>query len=196
MKVDNNMATDAKRIKDHNLNDDDVKEIKDSKLSKMDQFERFQYKFPFYRMDVNGYIMHIKEAMKLYKPDSILMQIHEVDLPSLQSAFKSFQSWGDLNDENSQFVQFLNDNMSDNHDFIFDVRKIKCLGVQWCDGSNKERVQEFYDIVQDNQQPCIVANDKDTRKNLLELFNISTKLVFDNIKKYGGNENCVKIQYT
>jgi len=36
MKIDNNMATDAKRIKDHNLNDDDVKEIKDSKLSKMD----------------------------------------------------------------------------------------------------------------------------------------------------------------
>ena len=54
------MKIDTMLIKDHSLIGDDVKEISQSKLKAMDRIERFEYKFPFYRMDVNGYQMHIK----------------------------------------------------------------------------------------------------------------------------------------
>lgn len=62
---DKNMKVDSEMIKDHKLDQDDVKAKSKSKLQKMDMFERFQYRFPFYHMDVNGFMMHIKQAMKV-----------------------------------------------------------------------------------------------------------------------------------
>ena len=43
-------------IKDHNLDGkDDVSEISSEKKLAYNRLDRFQYRFPFYRMDVNGY---------------------------------------------------------------------------------------------------------------------------------------------
>ena len=67
----------------------------------MDKFQRFEYRFPFYKMDVNGFILHVKQAMKMHQPDLHLFQINAVDLVSLQKAFSSFDSWSELKDDNS-----------------------------------------------------------------------------------------------
>jgi len=64
------MKIEAERIQDHKMDGDDVDTIAYAKLSKMDRFERFEYSFPFYKMDVNGYIVHIKAAMKIYQPNT------------------------------------------------------------------------------------------------------------------------------
>ena len=45
--------------------------------------------------------------MKSYQPQQVLFEINCVDLKSLQKVFASFDSWNDLNDENSDFVNFL-----------------------------------------------------------------------------------------
>ncbi len=57
---DKNLEISFERIEDHKLDGDDVKDMLKSKLKEMDYLERFEYRFPFYHMDVNGYIVHIK----------------------------------------------------------------------------------------------------------------------------------------
>ena len=72
-KIDINMVADAQMLKDHSLSKNDVSKISNSKLQSMDKYERLQYRFPFYLMDVNGFCMHVKEAMKIYLPDKVLL---------------------------------------------------------------------------------------------------------------------------
>ena len=101
------MDIDTRLIGDHSLNKDDVKEISQSKLKAMDRIQRFEYRFPFYRMDVNGYQMHIKQAMKLFQPNLATFDIKVFDLECLQKAFSAYSSWSDLDNLTSDFVLFL-----------------------------------------------------------------------------------------
>jgi len=43
----------------------------------------------------------------------------------------------------------------------------------WCDGDKKEKVVEFYDMLQDNNQPAIAANDKDFVRVLKAIFDLA-----------------------
>lgn len=54
-----------KEIKKHHHLDgkDDRHVLTYKQLGKMNRFEVFEHSFPFYLMDVSGYVMHIKEAM-------------------------------------------------------------------------------------------------------------------------------------
>ena len=49
-------------IKDFNEHGDDVKALSTAKLAKLSRECRFEKQFPFYRMDVNGYSLRIREA--------------------------------------------------------------------------------------------------------------------------------------
>ena len=145
------MVVNEEMVSDHKSNADDVKTISKSKLEKMDMYERLEYRFPFYKMDVNGYIVHIKEAMKLFMPDKLLFNIKSVDLESLQTAFKNYKSWDDLNDPDSDFVKFLKETCSSENPYeektLFSVQKLRNLGILWCNGSAKEKAFEFYDVI-------------------------------------------------
>ena len=46
-------------IKDFNKFGDDVKEISKAELNKLSRFEQFEKRFPFYKMDVNRFILLI-----------------------------------------------------------------------------------------------------------------------------------------
>ena len=63
---------------DHNPDGDDVDIISDTKMQVLDRFCKFEKKFPFYRMDVNGYIVKIKVAEAQSKDENV------VDLESLR----------------------------------------------------------------------------------------------------------------
>ena len=52
------------RGKDFNKEGDDVREKSIKELEKMDRYTKFEHKFPFYRMDVNGYMLRMKEALQ------------------------------------------------------------------------------------------------------------------------------------
>ena len=65
--------------------------ISDSKLQDLDRFCKFEKKFPFYRMDVNGYIVKIKMAEAQSEGENV------IELQYLREAFKNNQSW-DLKD--------------------------------------------------------------------------------------------------
>ena len=52
----------AKFLKDHSLSGaDDTKTV--SNYSKLDRYQKFEKFFPFYHMDVNGYILNIRRAI-------------------------------------------------------------------------------------------------------------------------------------
>lgn len=57
----------------------------------------------------------------------------------------------------TELIAFLNDTCHidvDEYEGIdpsaYSVRKLKCVGLLWCDGSAKEKVVELYDMIQDN----------------------------------------------
>ena len=70
-------------VKDHAEGEDDTKEITEAKIQKMERLERFEYRFPFYRMDVNGYQAHLRKAMKQFQPEKATFDIKCINLKSL-----------------------------------------------------------------------------------------------------------------
>ena len=42
---------------------DDVTEVKN--YDKLNRYEKFEKFFPFFRMDINGFIMNVKNAIKI-----------------------------------------------------------------------------------------------------------------------------------
>ena len=71
---------------------------------------------PFYKMDVNGYIFHVNEAIADYASKANLTKEHQIRnidfvcLESMVTAFGQYTSWKDLADEQSDFVLFLQSN--------------------------------------------------------------------------------------
>ena len=51
----------------------------------------------------------------------------------------------------------------DIHDgeIIYEVNKIRCLALLWCEDEPREKVSEFWCILQDADQASIAAYDKD-----------------------------------
>ena len=65
-------------------------------MEKLGRYERFEKSFPFYRMDVNGFMVLIKRAMRLTfkdEPNKPLWQIKHITLEALQEAFKNNNTW-------------------------------------------------------------------------------------------------------
>jgi len=99
-------------------------------------------------MDVNGYILRVKEAMLMEGPGKELWEIDTVTLASLQAAFKPHDSWNALNDEESNLVKFLNEICAAEEEpekNKFSCHQLRVLGLLWCEGDAKEKVHELYD---------------------------------------------------
>ena len=52
----------------------------------------------------------------------------------------------------------------------YSVKGIKVFAILWCKGKPEEKAVEFYDMLQDNNQKTIAANDKDFNDNLFNMF--------------------------
>lgn len=117
-----------------------------------------------------------------------------MSLQALAQEFQNFASWSELQDQNSNFVQFLRDTCvitdeevrqqipveSEGTDFteFIDLKKLKVLGILLCEGKNEERVFELYDAMQDNFQEKIACNDKDFEPVLYLMFDLATETAF------------------
>lgn len=56
-------------MKDFNEYSDDCSTLNDEEFDKLGRYERFEKSFPFYKMDVNGFMVLIKRAMRLTYED-------------------------------------------------------------------------------------------------------------------------------
>ena len=148
-------------IRDHNLvGGDDVESIQTRKLRRMERYSRFEKYFPFYKMDINGYIFHVNQAVhydwsEKNDPHFNIKKLEVVSLRSLQRAFEDYKSWRDLNNENSDFVRFLSkfcpekceldDSVREHH--FFSIHKLKMLGILHCQGGYSEKIKELLHAV-------------------------------------------------
>ena len=58
------LKVERKEMYDHDSDGgDDVEEITPFQLKKLGRYQQFEKQFPFYKMDVNGYIFHINDAI-------------------------------------------------------------------------------------------------------------------------------------
>lgn len=175
-------------------------------MEKLGRYERFEKSFPFYKMDVNGFMVLIKRAMRLtYKdePDRPLWQIKHITHEAMLEAFKNNKTWstclGQIQPP-SELISFLKDTclVDDSPEYkdidknAYSVRKIKCVGLLWCDGSHKEKVVELYDMIQDNNQHSIAANDKDFRRNLFLIFDFASTFCFKFEMVYMGTNETMR----
>lgn len=68
----------------------------------------FEYKFPFYRMDVNGFTFLVRQASHSQCPEhETPHEIKVVSLKALQLAFSNHAYWNDINNEKSELCQFI-----------------------------------------------------------------------------------------
>lgn len=59
----------AKYLKDFNEKSDVCETMDDEEMAKLGRYARFEKSFPFYKMDVNGFMVLIRRAMRITYKD-------------------------------------------------------------------------------------------------------------------------------
>lgn len=146
-------------------------------MKELNRWERFEKSFPFYRMDVNGFMKLVNDARRITQPDmSIpLYETKYITLESLKAVMEKNEMWSaELHSEESGLIKFLNATcLHEGNADQYCIQNLRCIAILWCDGDVKEKVPELYDILQDNDQPSIAANDKDVAPALNTLFDFT-----------------------
>ena len=168
-------------------------------MQKLDRFCQFDKRFPFYKMDVNGFVEEINKALEgdshqLNKVGDKSKQrpttVEIISLSSLQRSFSKFDSWSQLNVSDSEFVKFLklacpldgDETGSDSnnpYEQCYSVFKLKSIGILHCDGSPEERATELFNLAQPySNQDNIACSDKELKKAFLFMTVFATDITF------------------
>ena len=68
----------------------------------------FEKKFPFYRMDVNGFTFLLRKARDMDHPDhDAIHEVVDISLTNVQKAFINHAYWNDIQNENSELVKLI-----------------------------------------------------------------------------------------
>jgi hypothetical protein len=116
-------------------------------------------------MDVNGYMLMLKDAMKEeYPEETEVWRIKDISLNSLSNAFAKYESWKNLANPESSLGKFLlRVCYKDNKENMLSVQKLRIVGLLWCDGDAEEKVPELYETLQEEGDEEISWTDKDFR---------------------------------
>lgn len=155
--------------------------------------------FPFYKMDVNGFVFHVNEAIKLYADqakvtsNNAIVNIDFVTLGCLQEAFGLYHSWDDLKKEDSQLVRFLIDvcpyegiQAKQVKEVKFDERRLKLLGFLLCNGDDQEKCEELFDIIHEGEQHFMSSRDTRFKHAFEDILEIATEVVFKSEQRIFG----------
>lgn len=125
-----------------------------------------------------------------------IREIKVVTLQALQTVFQQNQTWTKALEPDSKFVQLLDvvckeestPEDLDEGTTVYSVKKIRCLAILYCEDKADEKIPEFWNMMQDSDQPTIAAYDKDFRKNLYQMFYISYLLVLEQEEQFTGTK--------
>ena len=153
-------------------------EIPEIDLSKLDNYSKFEFQFPFYRTRVDIFEGRVKRFVFGKK---------SVSFAQLRFAFKDDKKWADLLDENSLLVEILKSEFFEDEDTPgeLSLQSLLLWGVLLCAGDLHLKARVFYDILQDSLQDSISASDKDFPESFSKLISLATKLVYINESEYG-----------
>ena len=64
------------------------------------------------------------------------------------------------------------------------MRKLKMLGILWCNGNPDEKTAELYNSIVDNKSDTIVVCDKDFKPNFFQLCEFATEMPYNFAEKW------------
>jgi len=161
-----------------------VEEIPAIDLTKLDRFSRFEHSFPFYRMRIDVFEGKVKR---------FVINKNSVTLSQLRYAFKDDKNWQDLQTDDSLLVKIITSKYfkdQKNEDEL-NIHALIEWGLLLCAGDNKLKARVFYDILQDNLQPQISANDKEFPDCFDKIVELATRLVYEFEPEINSGESTV-----
>ena len=169
----------------------------------MGRYDAFEHRFPFHRIDVNWFTLHVDSAMLDKSKDKQRAQfIQKVSIKNLAVEFCSLDSWAELNGDQTNLTKFLravcpfleDEEKSDNQ-FLklpkdekfqdLSVFDLKVLGIILCHGSDEEKLFELYSLIQQNSE-TISWVDKELKRALISIFKLSTEAMFEQETIFSG----------
>lgn len=173
------------KLGDFNQEGDDASKLTEKQLMKLNRYQKFEKLFPFYLMDVNGFMHLVQKGAKQENPEMKIWHIKTISIQALATAFNKHDSWKDLKSMESDFVKFLMSVCCDDEDTSkLSIFKLRLIGILWCDGDKTEKVVELFECMQDHDNPSISAHDKDFEANIFQLYDFALRMVFENEPKY------------
>jgi hypothetical protein len=142
-------------------------------LTGLDGPSKFEAMLPFKRLKVEVVESKLKGATGDDK---------HLSLAKLREVFASDAAWADLKNDDSVLVKSLNSEYfkdEDNGDISRDALILYAVLLSVGDAKTKARV--FYDVLQDNNQEFISANDKDFGVSFGKLVDLATKLLYSHL---------------
>lgn len=149
------------------------------------RYDKFEKLFPFYKMDVNGFMYRLKECMaeeephNKYKPQNTKY----ISFETWAKGFSMHSYWSDINNEESILHKFIKAELVD-HTGKIQVIKLRDLGLLWCDGGKTEKCVEFFENIVPSLGINLSSHDEHFKENLFNLFYFSTEMVFKHEKEY------------
>ena len=180
-------------LDDFNPYGDDRRALTEKEFARLNRYEKMEYTFPFYKMDVNGYVFKVKIALLNENPEykGKLYLCKYVSLEALQKSFSTHSSWDAFKDENSDFVKFLKKSCYDDVAEKFDVWKLRILGIMMCNGDPDETAEELFTCINDSGKTSLTCNDRDLAPTMKQLFDTATTIVFDAEETFLGQKKTV-----
>lgn len=158
-----------------------VKDVSKIDLSTLSRAERFEVSLPITLTDVEVYCKSIK---------SIHPEKKTLTVAQLMEGMSAIDAWKKVASD-SVFMQVLNESpLLKDSDTPSELSKNALLlwGIVLCGGKSAVKVKAFYDVLQDNNQERISAEDKDFPGNFNLMVNLATKLVNTYEPKLSGLE--------
>lgn len=143
-------------------------------LTGLDGPTKFETILPFKRTKVDLFEAKLKNATGEEKT---------LSLEKLREILGEDKVWADINDGSSLLVRLLNS------EYFKDEEKPELISrdalilyaVLLSQGDAKTKARVVYDVLQDNNQEFISANDKDFEVSLNKMIDLSTKMLYSNL---------------
>ena len=148
--------------------------LPEMKLEGLDANARFEFTLPFYRIRLEAFVTKVKAAAGDSK---------EITIAKLTEALGSNAAWGDLQNNNSVLVKVLkSEYFKGAEEGSLSTDSLIIYAVLHSAADARTRAHVLYDVLQDNNQPFISANDKDFDPVFDKLVDLATKLVYSHVK--------------
>ena len=139
-------------------------------LEALSRAERFELSIPITLTDVDVYCTAIRAIHK---------EKHSFSVSELIAGMQGIEAWKNIKPD-SVFMQVLNETplLKDAENPTELSRNALLLwGIVLCGGKSSVKVKAFYDVLQDNNQERISAEDKDFPINFNLMIDLAVKLV-------------------
>lgn len=125
-----------------NKSKNDIVEIPEADLVKLDRISRWEHSFPFYKQRIDVFEGRVKR---------FVMGRTGVSLEQLRYAFKDDKNWKDLNDDNSMLVTILkSEHFEDEEKGLINIHALILWALMLCGGDYQLKARVYYDVLQDS----------------------------------------------